>query len=93
LKFKPNDLLQWRGIEWACRAGLRRHSLGGSHFFLKRFGGTVVPICRYRLDRTPLRYYDRGEALLDMARATLHTLPNHMQKKARRLLGKKYYVP
>jgi hypothetical protein len=93
MKFKPNDLLQWRGIEWACKEGLGRHSLGGSHFFLKRFGGTVVPICRYRLDRASFRYHDRLETALDGARTILHIFPKNIQKKVRRFLGKKYYVP
>jgi hypothetical protein len=68
LHLKPNDLLQWKGIEWACRQGLRRHSLGGSHQFLLRFGGTVVPILRYRLDRTWLRRHDFRESVQDLGR-------------------------
>jgi hypothetical protein len=63
LHLKPNDLLQWKGIEWACTQGLRRHSLGGAHPFLTRFGGTVVPVIRYRMDRTLLRKHDLGKPL------------------------------
>lgn len=90
LRYKPNDLLEWRGIEWACKEGFLRHSLGGSHFFLRRFGGTVVPICRYRLDRSLLRHHDRRDAVLDMARKAFHSLPKPTQKRVRRFLGKKY---
>lgn len=93
LQFKPNDLLQWRGIEWACREGLRRHSLGGAHFFLRRFGGTVVPVYRYRLDRTLLRQHDRREATLDAARRIFRRLPQPVQKRVRSVFGKRYYVP
>jgi len=58
MKLRPNDLLHWRAIEWACREGFPRYSLGGAHPFLRRFGGTVAPVYRYRLDRTWLRRHD-----------------------------------
>jgi hypothetical protein len=74
IHLKPNDLLQWRGIQWACSQGLRRHSLGGSHPFLIRFGGTVVPILRYRLDRSWLRKHDLRDATRDLGRETLRKL-------------------
>jgi hypothetical protein len=74
IHLKPNDLLQWRGIQWACSQGLRRHSLGGSHQFLVRFGGAVVPIIRYRLDRSRLRKHDLREAIRDLGRETLRQL-------------------
>ena len=38
---KPNDVLQWRIIEWACANGFKQYSLGGSHLFLRKFGGVV----------------------------------------------------
>jgi hypothetical protein len=82
---KPNDLLQWKGIEWACRQGLRRHSLGGSHPFLLRFGGTVVPILRYRLDRTWLRHHDLSETVQGTARKLL---PPFVKNGLRKLAGK-----
>ena len=89
LHLKPNDLLQWKGIEWACSQGLRRHSLGGAHPFLTRFGGTVVPVLRYRLDRTLLRQHDLEEIAADTARKTFRQLPPSVQEKVRRALGKK----
>lgn len=88
IHLKPNDLLQWKGIEWACAQGLRRHSLGGAHFFLTRFGGTVVPVIRYRLDRTLLRKHDLREKVEDMARKKLRQMPESVQKKILRALGK-----
>lgn len=88
LHLKPNDLLQWKGIEWACSHGLRRHSLGGAHPFLTRFGGTVVPVIRYRLDRTLLRKHDVREKIEDTARSTLRRMPA-LRGKLRRILGKK----
>jgi hypothetical protein len=87
MHLKPNELLQWRGIEWACGQGLRRHSLGGSHQFLIRFGGTVVPIIRYRLDRSWLREHDVRDAVRDLGRETLRKMPPSLEKRVRRWLG------
>ncbi len=88
LHLKPNDLLQWKGIEWACSQGLRRHSLGGAHPFLTRFGGTVVPIIRYRLDRSLLHKHDLREMVEETARKTLRRMPAPMQEKVRRVFTK-----
>jgi len=68
LKFRPNDLLQWKAIEWACDEGFLRYSMGGSSPFHLKFGGQIVPIFRYRLDRTWLRRHDLREAILDVGR-------------------------
>jgi hypothetical protein len=81
LHLKPNDLLQWKGIEWACSQGLRRHSLGGAHPFLTRFGGTVVPVIRYRMDRTLLRKHDLREIVEDTARKRLRRLRSSTKKE------------
>lgn len=86
MHLKPNDLLQWRGIEWACAHGLRRHSLGGSHTFLRRFGGEVIPVYRYRLDRTFLRQHDLRETLRDMGRETINRMPDGIGKRLRGLI-------
>jgi hypothetical protein len=85
IHLKPNDLLQWTGIQWACKNGLRRHSLGGSHPFLLRFGGSVVPIFRYRLDRTWLRHHDLNETVQGTVRKLL---PPSVKKRLRKLAGK-----
>jgi hypothetical protein len=89
IHLKPNDLLQWRGIQWACAQGLRRHSLGGAHEFLLRFGGTVSPVHRYRLDRTFFRRHDLKESLGDTARSLLRSTPSVVGETARRLLRNK----
>jgi hypothetical protein len=86
---KPNDLLQWRGIQWACAQGLQRHSLGGAHEFLLRFGGTVVPILRYRLDRTLFHRHDLEESLRDRVRLLRQGALSGIGKNVRGLLGNK----
>jgi hypothetical protein len=88
LYLKPNEVLQWKCIEWACREGFRRCSLGGAHTFHRRFGGTVVPIFRYRFDRTLLRRYDRYEATLDSMRNGFRKLPRPIRTAVRRIAGR-----
>lgn len=85
MHLKPNDLLQWRGIQWACAQGLRQHSLGGAHEFLLRFGGTVVPIFRYRLDQTFLHRHDLKQNLAAAARSLLRNAPPIVEQTVRRL--------
>lgn len=88
IHLKPNDLLQWKGIEWACQQGLKRHSLGGCHEFLLRFGGTVVPIFRYRLDCTWLHRNDLQDAVQGLGRKLVNRMPPAVAKKVRKLTGK-----
>lgn len=88
LNLRPNDLLQWRAIEWACQEGFKRYSLGGAHLFLRRFGGTLVPIHRYRIDRTWLRRHDLREAARDWGRSNMRRMPAPVEKTVRRILGK-----
>jgi len=88
LHLKPNDLLLWKVMEWACSEGFLRYSLGAAHPFLKRYGGTVVPIRRYRLDRTWLRRHDLREVVVDFGRESLRQMPRPVEKSVRRFLGK-----
>jgi hypothetical protein len=69
MNLRPNDLLMAKTIEWACEQGFSKYSLGGAHPFLRKSGGTVVPIYRYRLDRTFLRRHDLAESISAAARA------------------------
>jgi hypothetical protein len=71
---RPNDLLIWRTIEWACEHGFTRYSLGASHPFLRKCGGTVLPIYRYRLDRTFGRRVELKENLERGARFAIREL-------------------
>jgi|SRR5438270_8735402 len=57
LQLRPNDLLHWRAIEWGCREGMTKYSLGGTHLFLRKFGGQIVPTTRCRLDMSIFRGY------------------------------------
>lgn len=86
LALRPNSLLNWVAIQWACAEGLRVYSMGGSHPFLRHFGGTEVRVRRYRLDLTLLRRHDRMEWVTDklrsVARAAREALRRHRGRTA-----------
>jgi hypothetical protein len=88
LPFRPNDLLLWRAIEWACGAGFERFSLGGAHRFLREFGGEVTPVYRYRRDQTLGRRHDLREEIADRGRGALRRMPKPVEEAVRRILGK-----
>ncbi len=80
---RPNDLLIWRTIEWACRQGFSKYSLGAAHPFLRKSGGVVEPIDCYRLDRTFLHRHELKENLLAIRTALFHVLPVPLQQVVR----------
>jgi hypothetical protein len=86
LKLRPNDLLQWRIVEWACKEGYKRYSLGGAHLFVRRMGGSMVPVYRYRVDRTLLHRYELKEALAQSGRSMFNALPPTLKTQVRRKL-------
>ncbi len=77
---RPNDLLIWKTIEWACEQGFTRYSLGAAHPFLRKAGGVVEPIDRYRLDRTFLHRAQWKEDLERMSRKLLRVAPDRLQR-------------
>jgi hypothetical protein len=76
LRFRPNDLLHWRAIEWGCRQGMTAYSLGGTHLFLRKFGGEVVPTTRHRLDQSILRRFAICDWLAERAGRARPWLPS-----------------
>lgn len=85
---RPNDLIVWKSIEWACEQGMTRYSMGGSHLFLRRFGGETVSSYRYRIDRTFLKTYEKKEAVRELAIKTYQTIPYSTRQKLKRFIGK-----
>ena len=77
---RPNDLLIWRTIEWACEHKFRRYSLGAAHPFLRKSGGVVEPIDYYWLDRTFLHRHELREDIYSMSRQAFRALPNQLQQ-------------
>jgi hypothetical protein len=80
---RPNDLLHWRVIEWACTQGFTTYSLGGAHLFLRRFGGTVTSTFEYRFDRTFGKRLEMREKLVDAASWSWHHLPKPLKSRLR----------
>jgi hypothetical protein len=93
LHLRPNDFLVWSALEWACQQGFRRFSLGGSHQFLREFGGRIIPVLRYRVDRTFLRRHDRREAGVSVGKAVLHKVSRSTQKALENFLKVKIAAP
>lgn len=87
-KLRPNDLIGWRSIEWACQSGFSHYSMGGSHLFLRRFGGNEIATHRYKLDRTFFKTHEKKEQLTNFAIKTYKSLPDSTRKKLKQVLGK-----
>jgi len=87
LPLRPNDLLQWRAIEWGCAEGITKYSLGGAHSFLRKFGGKVLPTTRCRLDLSTFRRYAIGDWLTDQAQRARPFMPDQLAVVARSVRG------
>ena len=88
LRFRPNDLLHWRAIEWGCRAGMTKYNLGGAHLFLRKFGGDLVPTFRYRLDMSLFRRYALGDWITEKVEMIRPYIPEPMRTFGRSLRGR-----
>jgi hypothetical protein len=75
LQLRPNDLLHWHVIKWGCAEGMSKYSLGGTHLFLRKFGGLVVPTIRCRLDMSLFHRYAVGDWLADKTEQARLLLP------------------
>jgi hypothetical protein len=78
LRLRPNDLLHWRAIEWGCREGMTHYSLGGTHLFLRKFGGNIVPTTRCRLDLSMSRRFEIGDWLAERADQARSLVPGRI---------------
>jgi len=83
LHLRPNDLLHWRAIEWACAEGMGKYSLGGAHLFLRKYGGEVVPTARHRLDRSLLRRHAIGDWIIERVEDVRPFLPERVVELGR----------
>jgi len=84
-KLRPNDLIGWRSIEWACENGFSQYSMGGSHLFLRRFGGQAVSTCRYRLDRSFLHMHDLQENFRRMLIRGYQRIPANVRSRMKKV--------
>jgi hypothetical protein len=81
LPLRPNSLLNWVAIQWACKEGFRGYSMGGSHPFLRHFGGDVLPVYRYRLDLSLFHRHERREWLEAKARRLARTVRDRIRSR------------
>jgi len=86
IPLRPNDLLLWRTIEWACEQGFEKYSLGGANPFFRKSGGNVLPIYRYRLDRTFLHRHELKDRLGSKLRSLLRKAPTGAGRAVRKLI-------
>ncbi len=87
-KLRPNDLIGWRAIEWACSSGISLFSMGGSHLFLRRFGGEIMTTYRYRRDQSRFHLYDLRENALEFGLETYRRLPANIRLGMKKVLAK-----
>ncbi len=78
---RPNELLGWKAIEWACENGFTKFSLGASHPFLARYGGELFSSHRYQLDRTFLKRHAIRERATRLAVRTYLSLPESVRRR------------
>jgi hypothetical protein len=88
-RLRPNDLLVWKSIEWACQQEILRYSMGASHLFLRRFGGTPVSSYRYQLDLTLFKKHRKKEAVTNFAIKIYQSLSFETRQKIKKILGKR----
>ncbi len=87
-QLRPNDMLGWHAIKWACENGFSRFSMGGSHLFLRRFGGEVVTTYRYTRDDRPFGVGRLKTSVRDFGVETYKRLPANVRAGVRRVLAR-----
>lgn len=87
-RLRPNDLIGWHAIQWACSEGFSHFSMGGSHLFLRRFGGGVVTTYRFSRDERPFGMSRLKSTVRDLGVETYRRLPANVRAGMRRVLAK-----
>lgn len=87
-KLRPNDLIGWHAIQWACDTEFSHFSMGGSHLFLRRFGGEIVQTYRYRRDNSLFKLHNLRENAREFGVQTYHRLPENIRSGVRRILDR-----
>lgn len=87
-KLRPNDLIGWHAIKWACNQGFSHFSMGGSHLFLRRFGGEVMTTYRYMRDDRPFGVQRLKSSVREFGVETYRRLPENVRAGLRRVLAR-----
>ncbi len=86
-KLRPNDLIGWRVIEWACKSGFSHFSMGGSHLFLRRFGGEIITTYRYKCDQGRFYLHDLRESVREFGTEAYRRLPKKIRVNVRKVFA------
>ena len=87
-RVRPNVLIGWHAIQWACAERLSYFSMGGSHLFLRRFGGEVMTTYRYTRDDRRFGVQRLTESVREFSVDTYRRLPENVRAGVRRVLAK-----
>ena len=87
-RLRPNDLIGWHAIQWACETDCKYFSMGGSHLFLRRFGGEVWTTYRYKRDQRSLSLNGLKENAREIGSAAFRRLPANVRAGVRRVLAR-----
>lgn len=87
-RLRPNDVLGWHAIKWACDGGFSHFSMGGSHLFLRRFGGEVMQTFRYRRDMSFLKKHVMREKAVAIGAGAYRRLPQGFRSRLSGLMAK-----
>ncbi len=82
---RPNDLLHWRIIEWACEQGIQTYLLGATHQFLLKYSDRIIPTYRHFQDRTAFRIHTLREGLAGAAVNAYRRLPPVLKERLKGL--------
>ncbi|MBX3290091.1 MAG: GNAT family N-acetyltransferase [Acidobacteria bacterium] len=85
---RPNDVLGWHAIQWACESGFTHFSMGGSHLFLRRFGGEIITTYRYRRDKSFLKKHELRERVVSIGVGVYRRLPQGLRSRLSGLMAK-----
>jgi hypothetical protein len=85
---RPNDVIVWKAIEWASENNFSYFSMGGSHLFLRRFGGSIWRSYQYRIDLTLFKKHLAKEAISNAAIKAYQSLSPSARKKIKKVLGR-----
>ena len=87
-RLRPNDLIGWHAIKWACENDFSYFSMGGAHLFLRRFGGEIVRTYRYRRDASRFRLHDLRENAREFGIGAYQRLPENVRSGVRKILAR-----
>lgn len=86
-KLRPNDLIGWHAIQWACENSLSHFSMGGSHLFLRRFGGEIVKTYQYKWSDGRVRFDDIRQRTRDLGAVAYRRLPERLRTSVKKVFA------